>query len=106
MMKLIENARIASPPKNDNAESFIQFSNVVSNLVAVVISNNNIDHQKVFLQNPELLLCLVSKLSEALKIQWGQFAVLHRSNLGNFSHWFKLIRNIICSIQTTLLNIN
>lgn len=36
MMKLIENARIASPPKNDNAESFIQFSNVVSNLVAVV----------------------------------------------------------------------
>lgn len=93
MMKLMENARNASPPKNDNAESFIEFSNVISNLV---VTARNID-QEVFLQNPELLLCLVSKLSESLKIQWGQYAILHGSNLNNFSQWCKLIRDIICS---------
>lgn len=93
MMKLMENARGASSPRNDNAESFIEFSNVISNLV---VTAKSID-QEVFLQNPELLLCLVSKLSESLKIQWGQYAILHGSNLVNFSLWCKLIRNIICS---------
>lgn len=93
MMSLLDKARKVSPPYEDKPETFIAFTNTVSNLVVTAQSIN----QEVFLQNPELLLNLLSKLSPSLKIHWGQFSMLHGSNIENFSHWLKLMRNIVCS---------
>lgn len=93
MLLLIDKARKTPPPQDDNTESFIQFCNVISNLV---VTAENIG-QEVFLDNPELLLHLVCKLSDSMKIDWGRYAILYGSNLKNFSIWTKVIRNIKCS---------
>lgn len=93
MLLLIDKARKTPPPQDDNTESFIQFCNVISNLV---VTAENIG-QEIFLDNPELLLHLVCKLSDSMKIDWGRYAILYGSNLKNFSIWTKVIRNIKCS---------
>lgn len=93
MLMLIDKARKTPPPQDDNAGSFIQFCNVISNLV---VTAENIG-QEIFLDNPELLLNLVCKLSASMKIHWGQYAILYGSNLKNFSIWTKVMRNIKCS---------
>lgn len=86
-------ARSVVAPREDRIETYIAYANTITNLI---VAAESIKEER-FLQNPEILLSLVSKLSPSLRLQWGFYADLHGSDVKTFSKWIRVIIDVKCS---------
>lgn len=93
MLNLLNKARSVGTPKEDRIETYIAYANTVTNLV---VTAESIGEER-FLENPEIILSLVSKLSPSLRLQWGFYADLHGGDVKTFARWVRVIINLKCS---------
>jgi len=85
---MIQKAKNLPSPKEDKAETIIDFSNVVRNLVATMENLNCTGH----LWNPQLVEELIFKLPASLRMQWGMKTASlgqEEPNLKEFSSWLE-----------------
>lgn len=86
--------------KEDSIDSFIQFSNIVSNMV---VSIKNIGSER-YLENPDLLWKLEEKLPRNVKRSWAHEKVSKQRqsvivNLEHFSDWLKSEVEMMMSVN-------
>lgn len=85
---LIQKVKKVQPVKEEKLESVIEFGTAVANLISIIKALD----QKDQLHNPSLLLELESKLSSALKMQWGTWIIgdgQRKQDLIHFADWIQ-----------------
>jgi len=97
---LIEKVKKALAPRTDDLGTLIDFSNIVTNLVATMQSFKHTGH----LMNPQMMETLVTKLPSSLRLQWGEVAAARRPelpDLTDFSSWLELKAEAASYIPTS-----
>ncbi|XP_044759170.1 uncharacterized protein LOC123316923 [Coccinella septempunctata] len=96
---LISKIKAVTPIREHNIESLIKFSNHISCLVATIKSLGYNEH----LQNPTLVRDIVQKLSDMIKLRWGEEVMKKHGtvDLSDLSDWISDIAAAACySTQT------
>ncbi len=94
---LIDKAKRVPAPREEEFESFLNFSNTVVNMSSTMKTLGCDAH----LQNPQLLRELVDKLPGTLKFDWTKSRALNKNvSLEDFSEWLEMMTRILGSTAT------